>query len=1076
MTRDRSLDIAVTGVSARFPGAADLDAWWTALTEGRVLTTRYEKSDLLAAGVPKEVLDDPDYVPVHGHLPDADRFDHALFGVSPREAEMMDPQHRLMLEVAWAALEDAGVAPVAKDAAREGGVPRTAVFASASGSGYLRAMVASGELDPLTLEDAIHGTEPDFMASLVSYKLGLTGPAVAVQTACSSSLVALHMAVQSLLNGDCDQALVVAAGVPYPQAGYLAVPGGIHSASGRCRPFDEHADGVVAGSGAACVVLRRLADALEDGSDPYGVVLGTAINNDGAAKAGYYAPSVGGQEEVIRAALFAADVDGDTIGYLETHGTGTRVGDPIEWSAASAALSGAGAGPGTVAVGALKANVGHLDNAAGVAALIKALLVLKKGVVPPVAGFSRLNPLLETDGSPLYVPTECAPWTGPEPRRAGVSSFGIGGTNVHVVVEQPPPAPVREEADVPEETGVREEADDQGETGVRDGSDVREGPAESVRLVLVSAADADALSRSAARLGARLAEEDLPLGDVAATLANGRAELSERLAVTGRTCAEVGQRLTRGAGVVRGSRPASGPAPVVLVFPGQGTQYPGMAVPVAEALPYFPAALDECLAAFEPALGERMRRALFDTEFPAAELAETELAQPVLFAFEYAAATALTTLGVSPAALAGHSLGEITAACVGGVFELADAARLVTVRGRAMQECPEGAMLALGCEEARARELLAVSGLGLELAAVNSADGCVVAGPTEAVTEFEARLAGRVLVRRLATRRAFHTALVEPALPLLVEALAAVTARRPVVPFATNVTGRLIPPDSDVRPELFVDQARRAVRFGDAMASIAERFPDALVVEVGHGRVLSALAEAAGLPSVPLSPSRTARPAEEVLTALGTLWTRGQPLPRRALCRPGGRRVHLPTYPFAGPHWIAPEAAPRTDASRSVRQPVPVPTPVSVTTPGPVPAPGPPVAETPTAPEPASPAPAPTATPSPSASAAAAPLPSPDGTPASAPAPAPMPVEDPASVLTRLWVELLGHGDLGEESDFFDLGGDSLLATRLARRASRELGVPVPVRDLMTARSLGAQAALLHDLAAGETPPAARSC
>ncbi|MFJ7044985.1 type I polyketide synthase [Streptomyces sp. NPDC101112] len=1026
MTRDRSLDIAVTGVSARFPGAADLDAWWTALTEGRVLTTRYEKSDLLAAGVPKEVLDDPDYVPVHGHLPDADRFDHALFGVSPREAEMMDPQHRLMLEVAWAALEDAGVAPVAKDAAREGGVPRTAVFASASGSGYLRAMVASGELDPLTLEDAIHGTEPDFMASLVSYKLGLTGPAVAVQTACSSSLVALHMAVQSLLNGDCDQALVVAAGVPYPQAGYLAVPGGIHSASGWCRPFDEHADGVVAGSGAACVVLRRLADALEDGPDPYGVVLGTAINNDGAAKAGYYAPSVGGQEEAIRAALSAADVDGDTIGYLETHGTGTRVGDPIEWSAASAALSGAGAGPGTVAVGALKANVGHLDNAAGVAALIKALLVVKKGIVPPVAGFSRLNPLLETDGSPLYVPTECAPWTGPEPRRAGVSSFGIGGTNVHVVVEQPPPAPVREETDGREETGVREEFE------------------EGVRLVLVSAADADALSRSAARLGARLAVEDLPLGDVAATLATGRAELPERLAVTGRTCAEVGQRLTRGAGVVRGSRPASGPAPVVLVFPGQGTQYPGMAVPVAEALPYFPAALDECLAAFEPALGERMRRALFDTDFPAAELAETELAQPVLFTFEYAAATALTTLGVSPAALAGHSLGEITAACVGGVFELADAARLVTVRGRAMQECPEGAMLALGCEEARARELLAVSGLGLELAAVNSADGCVVAGPTEAVTEFETRLAGRVLVRRLATRRAFHTALVEPALPRLAEALAAVTVRPPVVPFATDVTGRLIPPDTDVRPELFVDQARRTVRFGDAMASIAERFPDALVVEVGPGRVLSALAEAAGLPSVPLSPSRTARPAEEVLTALGTLWTRGQPLPRRALCRPGGRRVHLPTYPFAGPRWIAPEAAPRTDASRSARQPVPTPTPGPVTTPGPVPAPGPSVAETPTAPEPASP----------TLTAAAA------------------PVEDPVSVLTRLWVELLGHGDLGEESDFFDLGGDSLLATRLARRASRELGVPVPVRDLMTARSLGAQAALLHDLAAGETPPA----
>ncbi|MFI5571332.1 type I polyketide synthase [Streptomyces sp. NPDC051740] len=980
MTRDRSLDIAVTGISARFPGAADLDAWWTALTEGRVLTSRYEKSDLLAAGVPKDLLDDPDYVPVHGHLPDADRFDNVLFGVSPREAEMMDPQHRLMLEAAWAALEDAGVTPRGRGAERAAGARRTAVFASASGSGYLRAMVASGELDALTIEDAIHGTEPDFMASLLSYKLDLNGPAMAVQTACSSSLVALHIAVQSLLNGDCDQALVVAAGIPYPQAGHLAVAGGIHSASGECRPFDESADGVVAGAGVACVVLRRLADAEADGGDPYGVVLGTAINNDGAAKAGYYAPSVGGQEAVIRAALSTADVGGDTIGYLETHGTGTRVGDPIEWSAASAALSGAGAPEGSIPVGAVKANVGHLDNAAGLAALIKALLVVKTGVVPPVAGFTRLNPLLETDGSPLYVPTECGPWTGPEPRRAGVSSFGIGGTNVHVVVEEPPVAPAGPEPD------------------------------DRARLVLLSAADTEALERSAARLGTRLAD-GADLTDVAATLATGRAELPERLAVTGRTTAEVARRLTRNTAVVRGSRPAGGPGPVVFAFPGQGTQYPGMALPAAEALPGFPAALEQCLAAFGPALAERMRRALHDPGFPAPDLAATELAQPALFALEYAAATALVALGVTPAAVAGHSLGEITAACVAGVFDLADAARLVTVRGQAMQECTQGAMLALGCEEERVRELIAVSGLpGLEPAAVNSPDGCVVAGPVGAVTEFEARLAGRIPVRRLAADRAFHSALVEPALPRLTDALATLTVHRPSVPFAANVTGRLFPPDSDIRPQLFVEQARRTVRFGDALASIADHLPDALVVEVGPGRVLSALAEAAGLPSVPLSPSRTAHPADEVLIALGTLWTRGQPLSPRALCAPGHRRVHLPTYPFAGPRWIAPEAAPSTDVSRFVKA-------------GEVVEEAAPVQESP----PAAP-------------------------------------EDPTALLTRLWTELLGHCDLAAHSDFFDLGGDSLLATRLARRATLELGVPIPVRDLMTARSLSGQAELLTAL------------
>ncbi|MFE0105837.1 type I polyketide synthase [Streptomyces sp. NPDC059009] len=1001
MARDRSLDIAVTGLSGRFPGgdgSYDLGRWWTALTEGRVLTTRYERADLAARGVPRTLLDDADFVPVHGHLEGFDRFDNALFRVTPREAEMMDPQHRLMLEAAWAALEDAGSAP----GTAQGTTPTTAVFASAAGSGYLRAMVASGRLDPMTLEDAVHGTEPDFMASQISYRLGLTGPAMAVQTACSSSLVAVHLAVQALLNGDCDQALVVAAGIPYPQAGHLAVPGGIHSPTGRCRPFDEHADGVVAGAGVAAVVLRRLDDATADGCDPYGVVLGTAINNDGATKAGYYAPSVDGQEAVIRAALHAADVPGDTVGYLETHGTGTRIGDPIEWSAAAAALGALGARPGQVAVGALKANVGHLDNAAGLAALIKALLVVREGTVPPVASFTGLNPLLEHEGSPLYVPAEAGPWSGPEPRRAGVSAFGIGGTNVHVVVEQPPagtrPATARESG---------------------------------ARLVLASAADEAALDRTAARLGAHLDGQGPALADVATTLATGRAELPARLAVTGRTSAEVARRLAQGAGVERGGLSVQGPAPAVFVFPGQGEQYPGMALPLAEALPGFSDALDTCLAAFAPRLAARLRGALTDPDFPAPELRATELAQPALFAVEYAAATALAGLGVTPVALAGHSLGEITAATLAGVFELADAARLVTARGQAMQRCPEGAMLALGCTETRARELLAVSGLGLELAAVNSADGCVVAGPAEAVAEFTERLGGRVRTRRLATGRAFHTALVDPALPRLAEELADITVHAPTVPFATNVTGRLVPAGTQLRPGLFVEQARRTVRFADALETLAEQFPGALVVEAGPGRVLSALAQTAGLDAVPLHPARGDRPAEEVLLALGTLWTRGQPLSPRALCGTAGRRVHLPHYPFAGPRWIAPEAElplaePHgADRDRAAGE-------------------------------------APPAVRAEDAALDAAPVP--DAVPAPDPAPASAPQPDAAAVLARLWSELLGHDGLGADADFFDLGGDSLLVTHLARNLGRELGVRVPIRSLMTGSTLAVQTGLVRDL------------
>ncbi|MFJ8214489.1 type I polyketide synthase [Streptomyces sp. NPDC096033] len=980
MTRDRSLDIAVTGVAGRFPGSADLAAWWEALVEGRVLTTRYDERRLREAGVPQSLIDDPGFVPVHGHLADADRFENALFRVSPREAEMMDPQHRMMLECAWAALEDAGTNPLATPVT-------TGVYASASGSGYLRAMLAGGALDPMTLEDAIHGNEPDFMASLISYKLGLTGPAVAVQTACSSSLVALHTAVQALLNGECDQALVVGAGVAYPQAGHLHVPGGIHSAAGACRPFDEHADGVVAGSGVACVVLRRLEDALADGVEPYGVVLGTAVNNDGSAKAGYYAPSASGQEAVIRAALEAADVDGASIGYLETHGTGTRVGDPIEWSAASSALRAAGAAPGQVAVGALKANTGHLDNAAGLAGLIKALFVVREGVVPPVAGFTRLNPLLETGDSPLYVPRATAPWSGPEPRRAGVSSFGVGGTNAHAVVEAPPAgAPPSEGQDRP-----------------------RAG-----HLALLSAADGEALARSADRLGRHLAAHAPAAADVARTLATGRAALPERLAVAGRDTADLAGRLAAGAGVVRGRVPETGPAPLVLAFPGQGAQRPGMAVPFAEALPGFADSLAECLGAFEPGLAAELGRALHDPAFPEEELARTRLAQPALFAVEYAVAAALRGLGLVPRAVIGHSLGEITAACVAGVLEPADAARFVALRGRAMQDCPEGAMLALGCGEEAARELLAACALPLEIAAVNSADASVVAGTPAAVAQFETWLAGRVATHRLRTTRAFHSALVEPAVPLLAAELSRTAVHPPTMAWAAN-DGRLLLPGTEIVGDSFAAAARNPVRFTQALDALARHLPGALVVEAGPGRTLSALAEAADLTAVPLAAGRAARP-EDVLTALGTLWTTGQPLAADRLCAQG-RPVRLPGYPFAGPRRTAPEAAPPSDTPRRIAG-----------------------------------APAPAAGPTESTDSAGAPV-------------APDPADVPALV-AEVWAELLGHQEPAADADFFALGGDSLLVTRLARRLGTALGVRVPIRELLLARTLERQTEVVAALAA----------
>ncbi|GAA2200779.1 hypothetical protein GCM10009787_53070 [Streptomyces bangladeshensis] len=978
--RDRSLDIAVTGMAMRFPGPRGIAEWWDSQLRGSVHSRRYTREELLAAGVPAALAADPDYVPVRGHLDDWDRFDHEFFQIRAREAELMDPQHRWMLEVAWNALEDAGVAP------RGGDTSTTSVYASMTGSGYLRAMVRGGHLDPGLLDDVIHGTEPDFMASRVAYKLGLTGPAFAVQTACSSSLVAVHLAVQALLSGDCDQALVVAAGFGYPQAGHLHQPGGVLSATGVCRPFDRDADGVIAGSGAGAVVLRRLSDVTADDPEPHGVILGSAINNDGATKAGYYAPSATGQERVIGAALSAAEVDGGSLGYLEAHGTGTRIGDPIEWAAAGAALRGAGARPGSVAVGALKASIGHLDAAAGVAALIRALLVVRSGTIPPVAGLTARNPLLETEDCPLYLPTEAVPWTGAGPRRAGVSAFGIGGTNAHVVIEQAPPRP-------PAAAGA----------GAPHEPATAQAPRE--RLVVLSAADPGALGRLADGLAAHLRDHDPDLGEVCATLADGRVALGERLAVTGRTSAEVAERLAGRSRVSRGTAPVTGPAPVVFLFPGGGAQRPGMAAPFG-ALPGFRRALDRCLAAFPSPSAERIRQAVSDPDFPAAELDRPALAQPALFAVGLAAATALTELGVRPAAVCGHSSGEITAATVAGVFGLEEAAAFVAARGRAMQDCPEGAMLAVGAEVKQALALAEEWGLGLDVAAVNGPESCVLGGPVAEVEEYLRRIGDTFFVRRLRYTHAGHSRLIEPALPALTRAMERIELRPPVLPLALNVSGRIAAPGTALPRDLFVTQVRRSVLFGAALDALAERVPGALAVEIGPGRPLSPLAEAAGFPVVALDAAKDA-PGAGALDGVGALWTLGQPVALGGLTG-GGRRTRLPGYPFAGPRSVAPEALP---------------------SPAPDPAPSP--------------------------------LPAPPREEPEAGSPAPVAV-DPAEAVTRIWAELLGRDEVPADADFFAQGGDSLLITRLIRRVNSEFGIRVPVREMLTRRTLNGHIAVVR--------------
>jgi phthiocerol/phenolphthiocerol synthesis type-I polyketide synthase E len=955
--RDSSFDIAVTGIAARFPGPTALPSWWEAVTRGQVLTSRLEHDEVLARGIP-EYRARNDWVPVVAELSDAYRFDNAFFGMSPREAELTDPQHRLALEVAWQALEDAGVPPRHDDRA-------TAVFSSMTGSAYLRAFLASAELDPTLTDDLIHGCEPEFMASRIAYKLGLRGPAMAVQTACSSSLVGIHLAVQALLGGDCDQALVVGTGLTYPDAGHQYQPGGILSASGACRPFSAAADGVVGGSGAAAVVLRRAGDMVDADAPPHALILGTAVNNDGPEKVGYYAPSPEGQRRVIRAALSSADVPGSTVGFLQTHGTATALGDPIEWAAASAAYAECGATPGQIAIGAIKANIGHLDACAGLAGLISTVLVLESGEIPPVAGFDAPNPQLDVAGSPLRVPRVPEVWTGPEPRRAGVSSFGIGGTNAHVVLE-------------------------------RFASDRASSTDDGTVVLPLSARDGDALRRSAEALCRTFLEPNPPaLPDVAHTLAWGREEFPCRAAVTARGPVEAAARLRDlGADFTTGASPR----PLLLVYPGQGTQSPGMAVPYIQALPGLRERLEylvEATAGFGSWTPSELLAALVDETSDPDALIQTSMAQPAIACLQLAITDSLRGLGMAPTGVIGHSLGEIAAACAAGAFTAEDAARFASRRGAAMQDCPTGSMLAVGCSADDA--LGYARKFHLELAAVNSPTSCVLSGRAADVRSLAADLPAAVHHRVLPTNRAFHSRLIEPSVAAIAAAGRDLEDRPLTTPLVTTGEARLVEPGGRIGATYWAGAARTPVRFADAIAAAVARYPDTVVLEIGPGCVLSPALE-----EMRLDTASTGVPARgtsrDVLEGLGRLWTLGVGTHLRQLSL-DGRAVHLPPYPFRGPEHLPPELS--TAGSYTV-----------------VEEPGVPV------------------------------------------------VLDADIALRTAWSSTLGDIAIRSDADFFDLGGDSLLAVRLTRAVNAATGLQVPVRDLMLAREFGAQLDVIREIIA----------
>lgn len=905
--------IAIIGMAGRFPKANNIDQFWQNLRDGVESLSFFSDEELIASGIDPALLQSSSYVKAGMVLEDIELFDAAFFGFNPREVELLDPQHRLFMEAAWQALENAGY-----DSERYKGA--IGLFGGVSLDSYLLSNLVSNQEMIATgvgVMQAMVGNGKDFLPTRVSYKLNLTGPSINVQTACSTSLVATYLASQSLLNYESDMALAGGVTIRVPQkAGYLYQTNGIVSPDGHCRAFDAKAQGTIIGNGVGIVVLKRLSEALEDGDTIYAVIKGGAVNNDGAAKAGFSAPSVTGQAKVITTAQAVAGVDPDDISYIECHGTATPLGDTIELAALKEAFQSGTKQRSRCAIGSVKTNIGHLDAAAGVAGLIKATLSLHHKMLPPSLHFEQPNPKIDFSNSPFYVNAQLAEWKVDNgPRRAGVSAFGIGGTNAHLILEEAP--------------------------ALTDGDKSR-----PWQLLVLSAKTETALLKMTSNLAEHLRNNNnINLADVAYTLQLGRWVFNHKRVLVCKDREDAINALsTQDAKRLIGSKEQPTNRPVTFMFPGLGDHYVDMGIGLYQHEPTFRDAVDRCAKVLKPFLGldlreviyppklessspvpsasavPDLRKMLFNREQPADEasqkLNQTWLTQPAMFVIEYSLAQLLISWGIVPQAMIGYSLSEYVVACLAGVFKLEDALILVAKRAKMIQGLPSGSMLAVPLNEIELQPLL---GEVLSLAAVNGPNLSVVAGPIEAIDELVEKLKAKEIVcRRLQTSHAFHSKMMMPIADQYGALLRTVRMKPPEIPFISSVTGNWISPAEATNPGYWVKHLCQTVRFGDGIAELW-RDGQRIMLEVGPGQSLGSLAlqhpasNGAAERIIPsLSYSYFRQPDQEfLLNTLGKLWLAGVNVDWQGFySHEKRRRIPLPTYPFERQKYWIEAAAP----------------------------------------------------------------------------------------------------------------------------------------------------------------------